>query len=42
MSTFRMGLPEDPKLRESLTRKPLEDMRRLIRRIEEFKCLKDD
>ena len=37
-----MGLPEDSKLQESLTRKPLEDMRRLMRRIEEFKCLEDD
>ena len=27
VSTFRMGLPEDFKLRESLTRKPLKDMR---------------
>ena len=26
-STFRMGLPEDSGLRESLTKKPLEGMR---------------
>ena len=26
-STFRMGLPEDSKLRESLTKKPLEGIR---------------
>ena len=27
LSTFRMGLPEDSKLRDSLTRRPPEDMR---------------
>ena len=37
-----MGLPEDSELRESLTRRPPEDMRQLIRRIEEYKCLEDD
>ncbi|XP_075662970.1 uncharacterized protein LOC142632459 [Castanea sativa] len=42
MSTFRMGLPEDSRLRELLTRRPLEDMRQLIRRIEEYKWLEDD
>ena len=26
-STFRMGLPEDSELRESLTKRPSEDMR---------------
>ena len=41
-STFRMGLPEDSKLRESLTRKPSEDMRQLMRRIEEYKHLEDN
>ena len=41
-STFRTGLPEDFELRESLTRKPFEDMRQLMRRIEEYKHLKDD
>ena len=41
-STFRMGLPEDFKLRELLTKRPPEDMRQLMRRIEEYKCLKDD
>ena len=41
-STFRIGLPEDSELRESLTRKPPEDMRQLMRCIEEYKCLKDD
>ena len=39
-STFRMGLPEDSKLRESLTKRPPKDMRQLMRRIEEYKCLK--
>ncbi|XP_075663081.1 uncharacterized protein LOC142632590 [Castanea sativa] len=41
-STFRMGLPEDSRLRESLTRRPPEDMRQLMRRIEEYKRLEDD
>ena len=41
-STFRMGLPEDSGLRESLTRRPSEDMRQFIRRIEKYKCLEDD
>nr|XP_023895763.1 uncharacterized protein LOC112007620 [Quercus suber] len=36
-STFRMGLPEDSGLRESLTKKPPEDMRQLMRHIEEYK-----
>ena len=37
-----MGLSKDSKLWESLTRKPLKDMRNLMRRIEEYKCLEDD
>ncbi|XP_023928811.2 uncharacterized protein LOC112040141 [Quercus suber] len=37
MRTFRMGLPEDSGLRESLTKKPLKDMRQLMRCIEEYK-----
>ncbi|XP_075665793.1 uncharacterized protein LOC142635541 [Castanea sativa] len=37
-----MGLPEEFKLRESLTLKPPEDMRQLMRRIEEYKRLEDD
>ena len=41
-STFRMGLLKDSKLRESLTRRPPEDMRQLMRCIEEYKCLEDD
>nr|XP_023899224.1 uncharacterized protein LOC112011063 [Quercus suber] len=41
-STFKMGLPEDSGLRESLTKKPPEDMRQLMRRIEEYKRLEDD
>ncbi|XP_023899386.1 uncharacterized protein LOC112011236 [Quercus suber] len=41
-STFRMGLLEDSGLRESLTKKPLEDMRQLMRHIEEYKWLEDD
>ena len=42
VSTFRMGLPEDSELWESLTRKPPEDMRQLMRCIEEYKRLEDD
>ena len=41
-STFRIGLLEDSELRESLTKRPPKDMRQLIRRIEEYKCLEDD
>ena len=37
-----MGLPEDSELRESLTKRSLEDMRQFIRRIEEYKCLIND
>ena len=40
-NTFRMGLLEDSDLRESLTRRPPEDMRQLMRRIEEYKLLED-
>ena len=42
VSNFRMGLPENSELRESLTKRPLEDMRQLMRRIEEYKLLEDD
>ena len=42
VSTFRMGFLEDSELHESLTRKPFEDMRQLMRRIEEYKRLEDD
>ena len=35
-STFRMGLPKNSELRESLTKRPPEDMRQLMRRIEEY------
>ena len=41
-STFRMGIPEDSELRESLTKRPPKDMRQLMRRIEEYKRLEDD
>ena len=40
--TFRMGLPEDYELQESLTMRPPENMRQLKRLIEEYKCLEDD
>ncbi|XP_050281720.1 uncharacterized protein LOC126722620 [Quercus robur] len=36
-STFRIGLPEDSGLRESLTKKPPKGMRQLMRCIEEYK-----
>ncbi|XP_050259096.1 uncharacterized protein LOC126704104 [Quercus robur] len=38
----KMGLPEDSKLQDSLTRRPPEDMRQLMRYIEENKRLEDD
>ena len=41
-STFRIGLPENSKPWESLAKRPPKDMRQLIRRIEEYKRLKDD
>ena len=41
-STFRIGLLENSELRESLTKRPLEEMRQLMRRIEEYKRLEDD
>ena len=41
-STFRMGLPKNSELRESLTKRPPEDMRLLMRRIEEYKRLEDN
>ncbi|XP_023899323.1 uncharacterized protein LOC112011177 [Quercus suber] len=42
VSTFRIGLPEESGLRESLIKKAPEDMRQLMRRIEEYKRLEDD
>ena len=41
-STFRMGFLEDFELRESLTKRPSEDMRQLMRHIEEYKHLEED
>ena len=40
-STFWLGLPKDFELQDSLTRRPPEDMRQLMRRIEEYKRLED-
>ena len=37
-----MGLLEDFELRDLLTRRPPEDMRQLMRHIEEYKRLEDD
>ena len=39
---FRIGLPENSELRESLTKRPHEDMRQLMRCIEEYKRLEDN
>ena len=41
-STFKMGLLKDSNLRLSLTKRPPENMRQLMRRIEEYKHLEDD
>ena len=41
-STFRLGLPKDSELRDSLTKRPPENIRQLMRRIEEYKRLEDD
>lgn len=41
-STFQLGLPGDFELQDSLTRRPLENMRQLIRSIKECKRLEDD
>ena len=41
-STFRMGLPKNSELRDSLTKRPPKNMRQLMRRIEEYKRLEDD
>ena len=42
ISTFKMGLHENSKLRASLTKRPPEDIRQLMRCIEEYKRLEDD
>ncbi|XP_023892110.1 uncharacterized protein LOC112004123 [Quercus suber] len=41
-STFRLGLPDDSELRDSLTRRPPKDIRQLMRCIEEYKRLEDN
>ena len=41
-NTFKMGLPEDSELRESLTKRPPKDIRQLMRRIEGYKRLEDN
>ena len=41
-STFWLGLPKDFELQDSLTRRPPEDIRQLMRRIKEYKWLEDD
>ena len=42
VSAFKMGLHENSKLRASLTKRPPEDIRQLMRHIEEYKRLEDD
>ena len=42
VSIFKIGLLEDSKLWESLAKRPPEDMRQLMRHIEEYKRLEDD
>lgn len=42
VSTFRLELPQESKLRDSLTMWPPENMHQLMRRIEEHKRLEDD
>ena len=41
-SIFRLGQLEDLELQESLTKRPPENMRQLMRRIKEYKRLEDD
>ena len=41
-NNFRLGLPQESELRDSLTMRPLENMHQLMRRIEEYKRLDDD
>lgn len=41
-NTFRLGLPQDFELRDSLTMQPPKNMYQLIRRIKEHKRLEDD
>ena len=41
-STFRLGLSKDSELRDSLTKRPPENIRQLMRCIEEYKRLEDD
>lgn len=40
--TFRLGLPEESVLKDSLTMRSLAKMHQLMRRIEEYKRLEDD
>ena len=41
-SMFRLGLPQEPELRDSLIMRPPENMHQLMRRIEKHKRLEDD
>ena len=41
-STFRLGLSKDSELRDSLTKRPPENIQQLMRCIEEYKRLEDD
>ena len=42
MTTFRLGLPQDSELKDSLTMRPLKSMHQLMRWIEEHKRLEDN
>lgn len=41
-STFKLGLPQESKLRDSLTIRPSRNIHQLMRRIEEYKRLEDN
>lgn len=41
-STFKVGLPIDFDLRDSLALKPVTDMNKLMEQVEEYKRLEDD
>ena len=40
--TFKVGLPAEHDLRESLTKKPVRSIRQLMDRIDEYKRVKED
>ena len=42
IKTFKVGLPAEHDLRESLTKKPVRSIRQLMDRIDEYKRVKED